>query len=116
AGVAGRFSRDDLFTAIALPNRDVSPRYQTTLVVTKAGKTYSGLIIYESVDGVTLRNSTNQTFRLEADEIDSKRKLTTSLMPSGLLHGLSPSEVADLYSYLQGLASQTASKAPEHVD
>src|SRR6185369_14550375 len=26
AGVAGRFSRDDLFAAIAQPNRDVSPR------------------------------------------------------------------------------------------
>jgi putative heme-binding domain-containing protein len=108
AGVAGRFSRDDLFIAIALPNRDVSPRYQTTLIESKDGKVYSGLIIYESVDGVLLRNSTNQTFRLEASEIEHRRKLNTSLMPTSLLKDLSKSDVADLYSYLRTLGARTA--------
>jgi putative membrane-bound dehydrogenase-like protein len=108
SGVAGRFSREDLFMAIALPNRDVSPRYQTTLIEGKDGKVYSGLIIYESVDGVLLRNSTNQTFRLEAAEIEHRRRLNTSLMPTGLLKDLDKSDVADLYSYLQSLTARTA--------
>ncbi len=103
AGIAGRFSRDDLFTAIVLPNRDVSPRYQTTLIETKDGKTRSGLVIYESVDGLLLRNSSNQTFRIETADIETRRRIAQSLMPSGLLKGLGPSDLADLYAYLQTL-------------
>lgn len=102
-GVAGRFSRDDLFIAIVMPNRDVSPRYQTTLIETKAGKVLAGLIVYESVDGLLLRNATNQTFRIESADIESKRKLPQSLMPSGLLKGLGEKDLADLYAYLKSL-------------
>ncbi|MCH7692388.1 MAG: ABC transporter permease subunit [Proteobacteria bacterium] len=55
AGAARRFSRDDLFTAILLPNRDVSPRYQTTLIQTSAGDVISGMVVYQSVDGLLMR-------------------------------------------------------------
>jgi putative heme-binding domain-containing protein len=102
-GVAKRFSRDDLFTALLFPNRDVSPRYHTTLVETASGKILSGLVIYESAEGLTLRDSTNQTIRVEAAEIDVRRDLPTSLMPDGLLETLQPQELADLYAYLQTL-------------
>jgi len=103
AGVARRFSRNDLFTAIVLPNRDVSPRYQTTLIQTVGGKIYQGLIVYDSVDGITLRNGSNQTFRVEAGDIEFRRTLKTSLMPTGLLKDLKPNDLADLYAYVLGL-------------
>ncbi|MES2790622.1 MAG: PVC-type heme-binding CxxCH protein [Planctomycetota bacterium] len=101
SGVAGRFSRDDLFIAIALPDRDVSPRYQATTVETKSGLTHTGLIVYESAEGLILRNTTNQTFRIEAPDIESKYKHNRSLMPGGLLKDLKPEDIADLYRYLQ---------------
>lgn len=104
SGVASRFSREDLFTAIVLPNKDVSSRYRTTMLQLDNGKVYSGLIIYESVDGVLLRNATNQTFRIETRNVELKRKLPASLMPAGLLKGLKPSELADLYAYLKSLS------------
>lgn len=102
-GSAGRFSREDLFRAIALPNRDVSPRYQTTLIVTDDGRPHTGIIIYESIDGLLLRNGRGETVRIEADQIDVRRRLTASLMPGGLLNDLRPSDLADLYAYLQTL-------------
>lgn len=102
-GAAKRFSRKDLFTAIVSPNQDVSPRYQTTVVGTVDGKVYTGLVVYRSVDGLTLRNSNNQTTRIEAAEIDFESKKNTSLMPSGLLKDLSPQDLADLNAYLQSL-------------
>jgi len=110
AGAAGRFSREDLFVAIALPNRDVSPRYQTVLVETKGGKTLSGMVVYESVDGLMLRNGANQTFRIEASQIASKRSLATSLMPEGLLNDLNETDLADLYAYLKSLGARTAAR------
>ena len=103
AGAASRFSRRDLFIAIAMPNRDVSPRYQTTLIVTDDGRMHSGRVIYGSVDGLVFRTSANETLRIETNEIAVQRPLTRSLMPSGLLIDLKPSELADLYAYLSSL-------------
>ncbi len=105
AGSAGRFSREDLFTATVLPSRDVSSRYQTTIIETAQGKVYTGLIVYESVDGLLLRNATNQTFRIETRDIASRTKSPVSLMPSGLLKDLRPEDYADLYAYLRTLGA-----------
>lgn len=107
-GVAGRFSRDDLFIAIALPNKDVSPRYMATTIATTDGTVHTGMIVYESVDGLVLRNAQNQTLRIETEEIESRRTRSQSLMPSGLLKDLQPQDLADLYAYLRGLGVQTA--------
>lgn len=109
AGVAGRFSREDLFLAIALPDRDVSPRYQATTIETKSGQVLTGMIVYESAEGLILRNTTNQTFRLETDEIESKVKQSRSLMPGNLLQELTAQDLADLYRYLQ---TQGVQKSP----
>ena len=111
AGVASRFSRKDLFTAIAFPNRDVSPRYQTTMIQTGSGKVYTGLIVYEAVDGLLLRDATGRTFRIDAADIESRRVLKASLMPVGLLKDLRPNDLADLYAYLQSLGRRPTKTA-----
>jgi putative heme-binding domain-containing protein len=110
AGAASRFSRDDLFIAIALPNRDVSPRYQTTLVETKSGQLYTGLPVFNSADIRVLRNSVNQTYSIKVSDIESERKLAKSLMPEGLLKDLKDGDLADLYAYLQSLSVRTAER------
>ena len=113
-GVASRFSRDDLFTAIMLPNRDVSPRYQTTLIETKDGRIFTGMVVYEAIDGVVIRNAANQTFRIEVAQIESRKPLSNSLMPTGLLKDLKPGDYADLYAYLRTLNVQTAQTDNDH--
>jgi putative heme-binding domain-containing protein len=103
AGVTKRFSRADVLTAIVDPSRDVSTRYATTAIETTAGKVYTGLVIYESVDGVTLLDGLNQTIRIESDQIESQQTVNRSLMPAGLLEGLDPQDLADLFAYLAKL-------------
>jgi putative heme-binding domain-containing protein len=100
-GVAGRFSRDDLFTAILQPSKDVSPRYRTTQVFTESGKVYQGLVVYESADGLLLQTGPAATVRLAASEVRGRRPAATSLMPAGLLDRLGDRDVADLYAYLK---------------
>ena len=102
-GVTKRFSRHDLFASIVEPNRDISPRYQTTSIETKSGKVYTGLIVYESVDGLLLRDAEHKTWRIEAADTESKVLQRNSLMPSGLLKDTQPSDLADLDKYLQSL-------------
>jgi putative heme-binding domain-containing protein len=102
-GIAQRFSREDLFRTIAEPDRKISDRYRATVLETVDGKIYRGLVIYQSVDGVTLQDSQGQTVRLERDSIERQTPSDRSLMPSGLLQGLTPQQYADLWSYLRQL-------------
>lgn len=103
SGVGQRFSNKDLMISIVNPSRDVSPRYQTTLITTLEGKTYSGLVVYESIDGLLLRDAMNRTFRIEAADIELRETLGTSLMPAGLLNQSTDQEIADLLAYLKSL-------------
>ncbi len=102
-GVTKRFSRHDLFAAIVEPNRDISPRYQTTSIETKSGRVYTGLIVYESVDGLLLRDADHKTYRIEAADMEVKVRQRNSLMPAGLLKDIELTELADLEKYLQGI-------------
>lgn len=111
SGVTGRFSQEDLFTAIVAPNQDVSSRYSTTQIVIEQGKVYQGLIIYRSVDGLLLRTPLNATIRIRTDEIEAERTMSTSLMPTGLLRDASAADYADLYAYLQTLQKSTGGLA-----
>ena len=101
--VAGRFARADLFTALLQPSRDVSARYQTTVIETAEGKVYQGLVIYEAVDGVLLQTGAASTVRVAGEQIAARRVTSSSLMPAGLLEGLRDEELADLYTYLRTL-------------
>jgi putative heme-binding domain-containing protein len=107
AGVTGRFSRDDLFTAILQPSKDVSPRYRTTQLTTARGQVYQGIIIYEAVDSVILQTGPATTVRLGHAQITERRLTATSLMPTGLLDRLSDGEIADLYVYLKSLGARS---------
>ena len=103
AGVAGRFSRADLLTAIVQPSKDVSPRYRTVQIVTTDGKVYQGLVVYEAVDGLILQTGPAATVRLAGGQIESRGFSDRSLMPAGLLDKLTDGEIADLLAYLKGL-------------
>jgi putative membrane-bound dehydrogenase-like protein len=100
AGVTKRFSKEDLFHAILDPSATVSSQFQTKIYETDDGKSHIGMVIYESVDGVLLRTSDNDTIRLEGPQIVTQEYLSRSLMPDNLLQGLSSQEYADLYAYL----------------
>jgi putative heme-binding domain-containing protein len=107
SGAAARFSPTDLLSAIVFPNRDVAPAYRTTVFETRTGQ-YTGIVAFESADGVIVQTGATTTIRLGTDEILSRRPSTLSLMPGGLLEGLNTTQLADLYQYLKSLpASMT---------
>jgi len=103
SGVAKRFSATDLFRATVDPSHAIPDRYRAKQVLTADGEVVMGLVVYESVDGVTLMASDGHTKRVNVDEIEEMRWSEVSLMPEGLLMGLSDQEVADLLAYLRSL-------------
>jgi putative heme-binding domain-containing protein len=63
----------------------------------------TGLMIYNAADGVTLQGADGSIYRINADSIAEKISSNDSLMPSGLLDGKEPQDVADLLEYLKKL-------------
>ena len=103
AGVASRFSRADLFTAILQPSLEVPPRYRLISVTTRSGMSYQGLIVYEAPDSVILQTGPDAVVRIPGDQVEERRTSTRSPMPAGLLDKLTDRDVADLYAFLKGL-------------
>ena len=102
-GAAARFSREDLFTAILDPSKDVAPQYRQKIVTTTAGETYTGLIVYESPEGVLLQTGPDTQIRVSNVPEGSIRTSAVSLMPTGLINDATDQELADLYAYLRTL-------------
>jgi putative heme-binding domain-containing protein len=100
SGVTKRFSREDLSRAIFEPSRDISDRYRAIRVLTVDGELYTGMNIYNAADGITLQTANGTMVRINQDNIEEKAYSTESIMPSGLMDGKSPTDVAHLYAYL----------------
>lgn len=91
----------DLLEAIALPSASFARGYRSYLVVTDAGKIYTGVISRESTDTVYLRTADLSEVRIARDEIEVMKESPTSIMPKGLEQRLTPQEIRDLLAYLQ---------------
>ena len=102
AGAAKRLSAKDLFKAIAEPNADVPEAYRATVFTLADGTTQVGRVAFTSADGVILQTATG-TVRLDEGDIVKQEQWARSLMPEGLLDGLSGDQLADLRAYLQQL-------------
>ncbi|MGE0608938.1 MAG: hypothetical protein AB7O62_17715 [Pirellulales bacterium] len=100
---AKRLARDDLFTAIVDPNKEVSALYQTQVVATRSGQVYNGLVVYESPNGTLLQTGPDTTVRISAEEFLSMQPSRQSIMPVGLLNNANDQDLADLYAYLKSL-------------
>ncbi|MBO60673.1 MAG: hypothetical protein CMO63_01700, partial [Verrucomicrobiales bacterium] len=102
SGAAKRFSPDDLFRAILFPNRDISPLYQFNEYRLRNGDVHVGRTAFYAADSVVLRTGAG-IVRLDQAEIISQQTSERSIMPEGLLEGLSERDLANLYQYLKSL-------------
>jgi len=102
-GVTKRFSKRALFQSILDPNRDVADRYRAVLVETEDGDFVVGLKVYQSADGITLLLADGSTARINSDTIAELKQSKHSLMPARLLDNLTPTEIADLWTFLKTL-------------
>ena len=104
SGVTRRWTPADLFSQIRYPSKEVAEAYQAVELRLRDGTTHVGLVAFLSADGVILRTADGNTVRIPESSIASRRPIPQSIMPEGLLEGLNPTDLADLYAYLKSLA------------
>jgi len=98
------YQRDDLRTmlpSILDPNAEVREGYRNYTVTTKDGRTLGGFLVEDDPAVVTLRGFDGQDVRLARPDITEIRPAGTSLMPEGLLDGLTDQQLRDFFAYLR---------------
>jgi putative heme-binding domain-containing protein len=100
---AGRFNLRDLVESIVEPSKVISDQYKASVVTTVAGKSYTGRVVADTRDSLTLvidPEDSTKVVRLKRAEVDEVKPSPVSLMPADLLKALNDDEVLDLLAYL----------------
>jgi putative membrane-bound dehydrogenase-like protein len=98
---SNRSNLDYLLSNLVDPSALISKEYQSTIILTEAGRTLSGLVTAEDDATVTLRNAT-ETIVVAKDQIDHRSLSELSIMPDNQLQQFSPQEIVSLIAYLRG--------------
>ncbi len=91
----------DLLEAIIDPSASFVRSFEPVLIATVDGRIYSGTVVEETSDAMTLALGPEDRVRVLRSEIEAIRPGTTSVMPSGLDQQLSDQELADLIVFLK---------------
>jgi len=100
---AGRFAFKDMVEATIEPSKVISDQYRASIVATTDGKTYTGRIVGENPDKLTILldpEDSTKVVEVPRKSIDEVAPSPVSIMPEKLLSPLSKDEVLDLFAYI----------------
>jgi putative heme-binding domain-containing protein len=104
--IAQTYPRPELARNILNPNLTIAQGFTTEIVKLKDGSQQVGFITLEAADRVKLRNVAAQEFTFLVKDIAERQRLPISVMPAGLVDGLTLREFASLLDYLEALAKK----------
>jgi putative heme-binding domain-containing protein len=93
-------SRKQIAESILKPNASISQGFATVVITTKDGKSVMGFVTGESADKITMRDIAGKVHMVNTKDIEKRKILETSIMPTGLANALSYEEFASLITYL----------------
>jgi putative heme-binding domain-containing protein len=103
SSVGAKYGRDKLIESVLKPSAQILDGYQQTMVFTRDGQDYRGVVRSESADELVLVDAQGNMATIKKSEIKTRKLSDVSLMPDGLANGLTPQEFADLIEYLESL-------------
>jgi putative heme-binding domain-containing protein len=98
------YRRDDLgslLLSVVNPSAEIREGYENHLVITESGRTLTGVLLEQDPKTVVLRTPDGQSVAINRDGISEMSVSGISLMPEGLLKGLTDQQVRDLFGYLR---------------
>lgn len=102
-GLARRMTKTDMVRSTLWPNHEIATGYETLQIETEAGKSYSGLLLSETDDELTMGVAEGRVVTIAKQQIELREPKPNSSMPTGLANTMAPIELLDLIAYLQRL-------------
>lgn len=104
-----RKNLDVLLRNVIDPAAVIREGFQQYIVATTDGRILPGLLAEEGAEKVTVLDAKGVRTSLRRADVESMARAETSLMPEGLLDGLSDEEIRDFFAYLR---SEPSRKGP----
>ena len=90
-----------LLLHIVVPNYEVLPSYETVMIETRDGRTFSGRIMSETENSLTIRTAFGTDESILRRDISTLTNSGLSLMPDGLEQSMSKQDMVNLIAYLK---------------
>ncbi|MBL6724392.1 MAG: c-type cytochrome, partial [Rubripirellula sp.] len=104
--IAKTYKRPELAVAILQPEKTIAQGFATNSFLTSDGVVLTGFVTDEQNDRVVLRDQNGKEYTLLKEDIEVRKKLPTSMMPSGILDEFTVFQASSLIDYLNSLATQ----------
>ncbi len=98
------YQREDLgslLIGIIDPNAEIREGYANQIVTTKDGRTLGGFLADQDANVIVLRGFDGNDLTIQRNDVAEMQGAGVSLMPEGLLDGLTDQQVRDLFAYLR---------------
>ena len=99
--IAATYKRKELAEAILRPSKTLAQGFVTVALGLDDGSTVVGFVVKEAADAVTIRTADAKEFVIPTKRIEERAKRDVSVMPEGLVDGLTVREFASLLDYLE---------------
>ncbi|MBM4022773.1 MAG: c-type cytochrome, partial [Planctomycetes bacterium] len=106
SGIGAKLSVPALYESILAPSAAISHSYETWTAVTAGGRSFSGLLVSRSDEGIVIRGADGVDVSLPAGDVEEIVQQPVSLMPADLATVLSEQELVDLVAWLQTLGGR----------
>jgi putative membrane-bound dehydrogenase-like protein len=113
--IGKKASRENLFESILYPSKAIADQYLQWQITTTKGLALQGLIVAETPEAVVLRDGNGKDTRINVKNIESRKKLPTSIMPEDIVAFLSEDELVDLVEYLLTLKTPSLTMDYWHI-
>lgn len=95
-----RANPDFWLTGILEPSAEIREGYGAYTAKLKGGQTLIGMLVQQDAQNVVLRDMAGQQHTARVADVEKLEAFPQSLMPEGLLAGMSEQELRDLFAYL----------------
>jgi putative heme-binding domain-containing protein len=109
--IGDKYGRGDLIQQVLEPSATIAVGYSTTVIRTKSGDTFQGIVKEANDQTVGLMGSDGKLLHIKTADIERQRTTDVSLMPEGLEGALTQQQFADLISYLTSLKAPQSTAA-----
>jgi putative membrane-bound dehydrogenase-like protein len=94
-------TNEKLLVNILDPNSDIQPGFQAYNVLLESGEVWTGLLVGETANSVSIKSANGITQTVSRLEIEQLRNSNLSLMPEGLESILTVQDLADVITFIR---------------
>jgi putative heme-binding domain-containing protein len=98
--VGAKYAKAQLLENILQPSKTIEPQFVNYVCRTSRGQDYSGILVEKTPQRIVLRDARKHDAAVPAGDVQRLVPQQVSIMPEGLLGGLTPQQAADLLEFL----------------